>query len=136
MQALSPLKSRRISDGRSDVTWLAQHGTLADFSFEANPTSEFHVGRLDNQSYYPVSVQFLRDCTYESTATCLSLSPNASVRISRGNLKVALYSWLFALGSGAGVGMRGSISARVAALYANHASIMELCITSAFCTRS
>jgi hypothetical protein len=31
-------------------------------------------------------------------------------------IKVALYSWLFALGSGAGVGMRGSISARVAAL--------------------
>ncbi len=47
-----------------------------------------------------------------------------------------LYSWPFALGSGAGVGIRGSISARVAALYANHASIMELCITSAFCTRS
>ena len=31
-------------------------------------------------------------------------------------LKVVHYSWLFALGSGAGVGMRGSISARVAAL--------------------
>ena len=31
-------------------------------------------------------------------------------------IKVALYSWPFALGSGAGVGMRGSISARVAAL--------------------
>ena len=51
-------------------------------------------------------------------------------------LKAALYWWLFALGSGAGVGMRGSMSARVAAFQANHASIMELCITSAFWTRS
>jgi hypothetical protein len=34
----------------------------------------------------------------------------------RFEFKVALYSWLFALGSGAGVGIRGSISSRVAAL--------------------
>ena len=37
---------------------------------------------------------------------------------------------------GAGVSMRGSISARVAALYANHASIIAPCIASPFCTRS
>jgi hypothetical protein len=50
--------------------------------------------------------------------------------------KVVRYSWLLPLGSAAGVGMRGSISARVAELYTNHASIMELCITSSLYTRS
>jgi hypothetical protein len=78
MRALNPLESRRTSD----VTWLAQHGTLGDYNHTNNPNSEFQPGRLDNRSYFPVSVQFLRDCNYEWSATCLSLSPNASLRIS------------------------------------------------------
>jgi len=82
MQALSSLDRRRTSDGGSDVTWLAQHGTLPEFSFANNPNAEFQGGRLDNRSYFPVSVQFLRDCNYEWVATCLSLSPNANVRIT------------------------------------------------------
>lgn len=81
MRSLSPTERGRTSDGLSDVTWLAQHGTLGDANFTNNPGSEFPFGRLDNRSYFPVSVQFLRDCNYEWAATCLSLSPTANVRI-------------------------------------------------------
>jgi hypothetical protein len=55
MRALNPLESRRTSDGPSDVTWLAQHGTLGDYNHTNNPNSEFQPGRLDNRSYFPVS---------------------------------------------------------------------------------
>ncbi len=81
MLALSPTETWRTSDGLSDVTWLAQHGTLADVSFARDPSAEFQVGRLQNKSYFPVSVQFLRDCYNEWAAACLTLSPNAGVRI-------------------------------------------------------
>jgi hypothetical protein len=81
MRVLDPFTSWSTSDGVSDVTWLAQHATLPDFHFGPNSGSESQIGRLDNRSYFPVSVQFLRDCIYEWAPTCLSLSPNTNVRI-------------------------------------------------------
>jgi hypothetical protein len=81
MRAMNPRETSRTSDGPSDVTWLAQHGTIADFSFANNPSAEIQFGRLDNRFYFPVSVQFLRDCAHEWAATCISVSPNGSVRI-------------------------------------------------------
>jgi hypothetical protein len=62
----------------SDVTLLAQHGTIFDVNSPMNLQS---LGRLSNRSYFPVSVQFLRDCNVEWAATCISASPAARVRI-------------------------------------------------------
>jgi hypothetical protein len=79
MQALFPTEGRR-SDGNSDVTWLAQHATIPEYVL-SNSRTNVDLGRLSKASYFPASIQLLRDC-FEWAATCVSVSPVARVRVN------------------------------------------------------
>ena len=52
-------------------------GGLSPFPGDKSRFVQLRVG-----AYFPMSVQFLRDCDYEWTATCMSVSPMARVRIA------------------------------------------------------
>jgi hypothetical protein len=70
------------SDGLSDVSWFAMSATLP----EDEPTPRRNVGRpassLNNQAYFPMSAQFLKDCDTHWNVTCVVPDSFTDVRIS------------------------------------------------------
>jgi len=81
MRAIHPSETWRTSDDGSDVWWLVEHGTLDESNTPTRLTDrDISLGALNKKAYFPVSVQFLRDC--DEAFSCLSLPLGKDNRIA------------------------------------------------------